>query len=383
MPWNEPGGSGGKDPWGSRNNESGPPDLDEVIRKLQKKLGGLFGGRGGGGGGSASFGASSLITLLIIVLVIWALSGIYIVDEKKRGVVTQLGAYKTITMPGMHWFPRFIDRVEIVDVSSVRSVELGYRQDESLMLTQDENIIDIKFTVQYHVSDPAKYLFNVRDPDATLRQSTESALREVVGKSKMDFVLTGGRVEVAARAQKLLQQILDKYQTGLQVIKLTMQDAQPPKQVQAAFADAVKAREDEERLKNEAQAYANDILPRARGKAARVAQEAQAYKQQVIAEAEGDASRFGAVLAEYETAPAIMRQRLYLDALESVLSRSSKVVVDTKSGNNLLYLPLDKLTKRNGVAEAAAAAQAAASGSKANSGGGSQVRENPRGREVR
>ena len=383
MSWNEPGGTGGKDPWGSRNNESGPPDLDEVIRKLQSKLGGLFGGRGGGGsGGGASFGPSSLVTVLIVILVVWAISGIYIVDEKKRGVVTQFGAFKTITMPGLHWYPRFIDRAELVDVSSVRSVELGYRQDESLMLTQDENIIDIKFTVQYHVSDPAKYLFNVRDPDATLRQSTESALREVVGKSKMDFVLTGGRVEVAARAQKLLQEILDKYETGLRVIKMTMQDAQAPKQVQAAFADAVKAREDEERLKNEAEAYANDVLPRARGKAARVIEESQAYKQQVIAEAEGDAARFNAVLTEYSKAPAVMRQRLYLNALESVLSNSSKVVVDSKAGNNLLYLPLDKLTKRNGVAEAAAAAQAA-KGSQGNSSNGSSFRQNPRGREVR
>ncbi len=342
MAWNEPGGSGGRDPWGGRNDQ-GPPDLDEVIRKLQGRLGRLFGGKGGGGSG-ASVGAGGLGLVLIIALLVWAASGIYIVDEGKRAVVLQFGAYQATTAPGPHWHPRFVQSVHIVDVENVRSMEVGYRADEALMLTQDENIIDIKFAVQYQVKEPRDYLFNVRDPDATLRQVVESAVREVVGKSKMDFVITGGRSEIVARARELVQGVLDEYKTGLMLINLTMQDAQAPEQVQHAFADAVKAREDEQRLKNEAEAYANDVLPKARGAAARVLEEAQAYKEQVVAEADGEAARFEKILGEYAKAPSVTRERLYLESLESVLQRSSKVMVDTQ-GSNLLYLPLDQVVR--------------------------------------
>ncbi len=346
MAWNEPGGSGGKDPWGGRNDEQGPPDLDEVIRKLQNKLGGLFGGGGGApSGGGMGFGGFGLI--LVIAFLVWLFSGIYIIEEGKRGVVLQFGAYKETTMPGPHWYPRFIESIEKVDVSGVRSIELGYRTDESLMLTQDENIVDVKFAVQYQVKDPKDYLFNVRDPDLTMREAMESAVREIVGKSEMDFVITGGRSEVVNRAQQLTQDILDQYKTGLVVTQLTMQDAQAPQQVQGAFADAVKAREDEQRLKNEAEAYSNDVLPKARGRAARLIEEANAYKEQVIAEAEGETSRFLSVLEEYRKAPQVTRKRLYLDTLESVLHKSSKVVVDIQGSNNLLYLPLDKLMQRS------------------------------------
>ncbi len=347
MAWNEPGNSGGRDPWGNRNNEQGPPDLDEVVRKLQAKFGGLFGRRGGGGDGQG--GGSNFATAVLIIVaaaVIWALSGIYIVDEGKRGVVLQFGAYKETTQPGPHWFPRFIQRVETVDINMVRSIELGHRADEALMLTQDENIIDVKFTVQYQVKDARDYLFNVRDPDQTLREATESAVREVVGQSEMDFVITGGRSEVVDRTKQLVQEILDRYRTGLVVTSLNMQDAQAPEQVQGAFADAVKAREDEQRLKNEAEAYSNDILPKARGNAARMIEEANAYKEKVIAEAEGESARFLNVLAQYEKAPAVTRKRMYLDAMESVLGRSSKLVIDTKGNNNLLYLPVDKLMQQ-------------------------------------
>jgi membrane protease subunit HflK len=346
MAWNEPGGSGGKDPWGGRNDEQGPPDLDEVVRKLQNKFGGVFGG-GGAGAGGGGMGAGGMGLILLLAFLVWFFSGIYIIEEGKRGVVLQFGAYKETTMPGPHWYPRFIQSVEKVDVSGVRSVELGSRADESLMLTQDENIVDVKFAVQYQVKDAQNYLFNVRDPDQTLREATESAVREIIGKSEMDFVITGGRSEVVNRAQTLIQEILDQYQTGLVVTQLTMQDAQAPQQVQGAFADAVKAREDEQRLKNEAEAYANDVLPKARGRAARLIEEANAYKEQVIAEAEGETSRFLSVLAEYEKAPKVTRERLYIDALESVLHKSSKVVVDTQGSNNLLYLPLDKLMQRS------------------------------------
>lgn len=346
MAWNEPGNSGGKDPWGGRNNEQGPPDLDEVVRKLQDKFGGLFGqGRGKGGGGAASAGSAGMVLLLALAL--WALSGIYIVDEGQRGVVLQFGSYKETTMPGLNWYPRFIQTVETVDISSVRSMELGRRADEALMLTQDENIIDVKFTVQYQVKDARDYLFNVRDPDQTLREATESAIREIIGQSEMDFVITSGRSDVVQRIRVLVQDILDRYRAGLIVVTLNMQDAQAPEQVQGAFADAVKAREDEQRLKNEAEAYANDVLPRARGAAARLIEEANAYRDQVTAAAEGETARFLSVLAQYEKAPAVTRKRLYLDSMEAVLGQSSKVLVDTKGGNNLLYLPLDKLMQRD------------------------------------
>lgn len=355
MAWNEPGGSGGKDPWGGRNDEQGPPDLDEVVRKLQKKLGGLFGGGGSNVPSSGGMGVGGIGMILVIAFLIWLFSGIYIIEEGKRGVVLQFGAYKDTTMPGPHWYPRFIQSVEKVDVSGVRSIELGYRADESLMLTQDENIVDVKFAVQYQVKDAQNYLFNVRDPDLTMREATESAVREIVGKSEMDFVITGGRSEVVNRAQQLTQDILDQYKTGLVVTQLTMQDAQAPQQVQGAFADAVKAREDEQRLKNEAEAYSNDVLPKARGRAARLIEEANAYKEQVIAEAEGETSRFLSVLEQYRKAPIVTRKRLYLDTIESVLHKSSKVVVDTKGSNNLLYLPLDKLMQRGSTSASAGA----------------------------
>lgn len=347
MAWNEPGNTGGRDPWGNRGGEQGPPDLDEVVRKLQDKFGGLFGRSGRGGGGSSPI---SVVLVAVIMLAIWALSGIYIVDEGRRGVVLQFGAYKETTMPGPHWFPRFIQSVEMVDIDTVRTIDLGRRADEALILTQDENIIDIKFTVQYQVKDARDYLFNVRDPDQTLREATESAVREIVGQNQMDFVITAGRSDVVEHTKQLVQEILDRYRTGLVVVNLNMQDAQAPEQVQGAFADAIKAREDEQRLKNEAEAYANDVLPKARGAAARMIEEANAYKEQVIAEAEGESNRFLNVLSEYEKAPSITRKRLYLESIESVMANSSKVMVDAKGANNLLYLPLDKLMQQQETA---------------------------------
>ena len=349
MAWNEPGGSGGKDPWGGRKDEQGPPDLDEVVKKLQDKLSGLFGGGGSGGSSkpsSGSIGTGGMMVIVALLAIVWGLSGLYTIHEGTRGVVMQFGSYKDTTMPGLHWYPRFVQSVERVNVDNVRSIELGIRGDESLMLTQDENIVDIKFAVQYQVKDARDYLFNVRDPDETLRQAMETSVREIVGKSEMDFVLTGGRAEVVARAQDLMQTILDQYKAGLVISSLNMQDAQAPQQVQGAFADAVKAREDEVRFKNEAEAYSNDVLPSARGQAARLLEEANAYKEQVIAEAEGETARFLSVLTQYKLAPNVTRKRLYIDTMESVLSSSSKVLVDTKGNNNLLYLPLDKLMQR-------------------------------------
>jgi membrane protease subunit HflK len=334
-----------------------------------------MGGRKSGGNGPDSAmpslsGGAGLIA--VILLLIWLGSGFYIVDASQRGVVLRFGKQVETTEPGPRWhFPYPIEAVEVVNLSQVRTVEVGYRENvknkilkESLMLTDDENIIDIQFAVQYFLGDPGAYLFNNRNPDENVRQAAETAIREVVGKSKMDFVLYEGREQVAAAATKLIQDILDRYKSGIVVSKLTMQNAQPPEQVQAAFDDAVKAGQDKERQKNEGQSYANDVVPRARGTAARLIQESEGYKQSVIANAEGDASRFKQVLVEYEKAPAVTRERMYIDMMQQVMGNISKVMVDQKNGNSMLYLPLDKLIEasRSGtaVSEAAPAAPAAA-----------------------
>ena len=371
MAWNEPGGSGkDKDPWGGGNggNNQGPPDLDEVVKKMQEKFGSLFGGgkSGGSGGGSSAggggFSSIGIGLILVVVAAAWGLMGFYTVDEGKRAVVLQFGKYQETTMPGLQWIAPLIQSYEMVDIENVRDARIGYRTEttggrraasveaESLMLTQDENIVDIHLAVQYKIKSASDYVFNVVDPDDTLRQATESALREIVGKRDMDFVLTEGRSEIAATIQNLTQEILDRYKTGLLVNKVNMQDAQPPEPVQAAFDDAVKAREDEERLKNEAEAYANDIIPRARGKAARAEEDSLAYKEQVIAEAKGETSRFLQILGEYKKAPEVTRKRLYIDAVESVMTNTSKVIVDVDGGNNLMYLPLDKLMQGGAAA---------------------------------
>ena len=351
MAWNEPGGGGSKDPWGNKGGkQDGPPDLDEVFKKLNEKVTSIFGGKGGksGGSGSAVGGSKGFGFIAAILLVLWGLSGIYIVDEGRQGVVLRVGAFDRITEPGPHWFPRFIEKVEMVEVDRVRSVNIGATSHESLMLTQDENIVDIQFEVQYKVSNAKDYVFNVRDPDTTLRQVTETAMREIVGKNKMDFVIKDGRVEVANGTKKLMQDILNSYDTGLIVTNVNMQNAQPPEQVQHAFNDAIKAREDKERLVNEAEAYSNDILPKARGKAARMKSESEAYRDEIIAKATGETQRFIKVLTEYKKAPAVTRERLYLETMESVLGSSNKVMVDVKKGNNLMYLPLDRLQSRQG-----------------------------------
>lgn len=370
MAWNQPGGNGGKDPWGGRGGQQGPPDLDEVLKKLQARLHRLFGsgktsgtGAGGGGGISLPGGSGKGILLLVIVaLVGWVIAGIYIVDPPEQGVVLRFGKYVRTTDPGPHWVPYFIESVEKVNVDIVREEEIGFRRTgtsvtsvprESLMLTEDENIIDIMFAVQYRVKDAAAYLFNVRDPDLVLRVATESAVREIVGRNSMDFVITEGRDVVAGEAEVLIQEILDRYGTGLHVSSVNMQNAQPPTEVQAAFADAVKAREDEQRFINQARAYAADILPKARGDASAIRERSMAYQARVIAAAEGETSRFLQVLAEYDKAPEITRERLYIEAVESVLANSSKVLMDVKGGNSLMYLPIDKLLSSQGSSTSA------------------------------
>ena len=357
--------------WGNKNS-GGPPDLEALLRKLNAKISGLLGGKGGPGkpGSGAPKGsfASGIGLIVIIIVLIWAGSGFYIVDASQRGVVLRFGKLIETTESGPHWHLPFpIEAVQIVNLSQVRTVEVGYRDNvknkmvkESLMLTDDENIIDIQFAVQYFLSDPAAYLFNNRMPEENVRQAAETAIREVVGKSKMDFVLYEGREQVAASATKLIQEILDRYKSGILISKLTMQNAQPPEQVQAAFDDAVKAGQDRERQKNEGQAYANDVIPRASGAAARLIQESQGYKQSVIANAEGDVSRFRQILVEYEKAPAVTRERMYLDMMQQVMSNISKVMVDQKNGNSLLYLPLDKLIETSRAASTETDVQPAA-----------------------
>ncbi len=335
MAWNEPGK--GQDPWKGGNGDQGPPDLDEVVRNLQRKLSGLF---GGGGGSMAGIGVIALI-----LAVGWLATGIYKVDEAESGVILQFGRYSETTSSGLRWhLPWPIERVEKVNVSQIRSFP-----SKTLMLTADENIVDIDLTVQYRAADAKSYLFNVRDPDQTLNDVSESAIREVVGKSGMDFVLGEGRAEIAQRTRALIQETLDQYGTGIEVTSVNVRDAQPPEQVQEAVEDAIKAREDKERLRLEAEAYANDILPRARGQAVRQIQDAEAFRERVEADALGEAARFLKLLEEYEKAPQVTRQRLYLDTIEAVLRNSSKVIVDVPDGSSLMYLPLDKLMEKGGV----------------------------------
>lgn len=384
MAWNEPGGSKDDDPWGNpkkddRGKEQGPPDLDEVVRDMRDKLSGIFGGKKGGGNGNGGgnntvqfptkgAGAGGVIGLVIFAMLAWIVyDSTYIIQPAERGVVQRFGKYVHTMEPGLNFYlPRPIGAVTRVDVDQSRNVEIGYRSgsntggrttrsanvgSEALMLTRDENIVEVQFAVQYRIKSAADYIFAVRDPDLTLREATESAVREIVGKSNMDFVLTEGRGEIVSRVQDLIQEIIDRYETGLQVTSVNMQDAQPPAQVQHAFDDAVKAREDEQRLINEAEAYFNDIIPRARGASARMVEEANGYREQVVAQADGESKRFEQILTEYEKAPEVTRQRLYLETIEQVMASASKVMVDVEGGNNMMYLPLDKMMMGGAAAQ--------------------------------
>ena len=359
--------------WGKRGNGSGggggPPDLDEIWRNVNRRLSELFGRKSGGDLGGTGNDAprkglpvSGVVLLVLVVLGIWLATGFYIVDEGRRGVVTRFGKYTETTQPGPRWHLPFpVEAVELVDFSQVKTIEIGYRNSpknkvdkEAVMLTDDENIIDIQFALQYNLKSAEAYAFNNRRPDQLVAFVAESAIREVVGKSKMDFALYEGREQIAKQSEQLMQQMLDRYGAGIFVQKVTLQSVQPPDKVQAAFDDAVKAWQDRERLKNEGQAYANDVVPRARGMASRLAEEANGYKTEVVQRAEGDASRFREVLAEYQKAPGVTRDRLYLDMMQSVLGNSSKIYIDQKGGSNLLNLPLGQLLQQGGAAAAVA-----------------------------
>jgi len=364
MAWNEPGNKGnGNDPWGGngggrRGNDQGPPDLDEVIRKLSKTVNGLLGGKGGGstggsgsgGGGSVSSGASigRLGGLVVLAAVVWAAMGFYTVDEAERAVVLRFGEIQDeVVLPGLRWNPPLIDRVEKVNISRVNT-----RSYASDMLTTDENIVTVAISVQFIVADPMDYVVMVRDPQLGLDQAVESAVRHVVGSTTMDRVLTQGRADVASEVRARAQSYMEAYSTGIMITQVNVENAQPPMAVQAAFDDVIRAREDEQRAQNQALAYANRVIPEARGEAQRIIEQANAYRDQVIARAEGEASRFEQLLTEYERAPEVTRERLYIDAIQEVLSNTSKVLVDVEGGNNMMFLPLDRMMQ--GVTESAA-----------------------------
>src|SRR6184192_2011485 len=357
------GRGGSRGPQGPGGGNQGPPDLDELWRNFNRRLSELFRRRGRGAGDepprppSARGIGGGAGALAALVIAVWLASGFYIVVEGTRGVVLTFGKFSQETQSGLRWrLPWPIQSHEIVNLSQVRTLEVGYRNNvrtkvlkESLMLTDDENIIDLQFAVQYLVKDAQAYIFNVRRPDESAMQIAETAMREVIGKNRMDAILYETQVDVANKSRDLMQAIHDRYNTGIQISAVTVQNAQPPEQVQAAFDDAVKAGQDRERQKNEGQAYANDVIPRSRGAASRLLQEAEGYKQRVIANAEGEASRFKQVLAEYNKAPGVTRERIYLDTLQQVLTSTNKIVMDFRGAGNLLYLPLDKLMQQSGT----------------------------------
>ncbi len=341
MAWNEPGG-GGKDPWGNRGDQ-GPPDLDEAFKKLQAQLSGIFGGgRGGDGGSGKGFNSGLFGALLVGALVLYGAFGLYQLDAQERGVVFRFGKVQDdIVMPGLHWNPPIIDRVEKVNVTRVNS-----HSHQALMLTEDENIVDVSLTVQWVVNNPVDYLVKVRNPRISLDHATESALRHVVGSSVMDQVITDGRAAIAAEVQDRLQAYLGDYGTGILISKVNIDQSAPPNQVRDAFNDVQKAKEDEQRTINDANAYAESIIPEARGEAQQQIEQASAYRDRVVARAQGEAQRFEKLLAEYRAAEEVTRDRLYIDAMETLLTNASKIMVDVEGGNNLMYLPLDRITQQ-------------------------------------
>ena len=341
MAWNEPNGN--KDPWGRKRDSNS--ELDDVLKSFSKFVNDLF---KSSGGSNNTPNKKNVGILGGIIVAIYFLSGVYIVNDGERGVVLQFGKFVSITGPGPHWVPRVIQKYEIVDISKIRSV-----QQRAVMLTEDENIVSVNFAIQYDIKDASNFIFNLRDPDETLRASGESAIREVLGKNKMDFVITEGRESIASSTKDLLQKVLDDYESGINVQSVNILEAQPPEQVQDAFADAIRAREDEQRYINEAVAYSNEIIPLARGEAKQILEEAKAYKVKLIKSAEGEALRFKQLFSEYEKSPVVTRERLYLESVESVLGNTTKVMIDLEGGNNLLYLPLDKILedKRNDEAK--------------------------------
>lgn len=348
MAWNEPGGNNNdQDPWGGgkRGNDQGPPDLDEALRKGLDKLNRLLGGGRSGGGGSQNRGSGSgygfLFAIVGIVIVAWlAFQSFYTVDERERAIVLRFGQYYQTEKPGLHFRIPWVDEVHRVQVTSVNSFNV-----RGEMLTEDENIVDVNLSVQYVVSDPKSYVLNIRDGGQALQYASDSALRHEVGSMAFQNVITEGRAELAVNVEKRLQGFLDDYHSGLRVLKVNVESTQPPQEVQDAFQDVQRAKEDEQRAQEEAETYRNKVVPEARGKAQRIVQDAQAYKQQVIDQATGDAARFDKVLSAYKQAPEVTRERLYLSAMEKIMGDSSKVMLNTHSNDNVIFLPLNRLSQ--------------------------------------
>lgn len=344
MAWNEPGGNN-QDPWGGRKKNDGPPDLDEALKKFQSKVHDIFGKKGGGdkdGGGSDSGGLkfSGPIAGIIgvIAIVVYLASGFYQLDAKEEAVILRLGKFHSIESSGLKWNPKFIDSVYIVNTTEERNyITKGF------MITEDISIVELPVTIQYNVNDVKKFVLNVRSPENSLKHATESAMRHVVGSTILDSVLSEGRELIRVEVEEKLQEYLDSYGTGIKIVNVNVQQGNPPKEVQAAFDDVVKAKEDRERLINEAERYANAVVPEAEGRAARIVEEANGYREQVVSKAEGEAERFNRLYTEYQKSPDVTRERLYIDAIETVMGNSSKVLVDVEGGNNMLFLPLDKI----------------------------------------
>ena len=365
MAWNEPG-NGGRDPWGNRQDD-GPPDLDEAFKKLQDNLGKMFGGGGQSSGGQRSGGNPVSKSLLGLALagaaIVYGMMGVYTLDEQERGVVLRLGtATDSILMPGLSWQPPLIDKVIIHNVSRVRS-----HPQQSEMLTEDENIVKVKLTVQYVIDDVKAFALNVKSPEQSLYQSTESAVRHVVGSTEMDRVLTEGRAIMGTEIKDRIQDYMNDYGTGIAVTQVNIDETAPPDAVREAFDEVIRAREDEVRVRNEANAYANKVIPEARGEAQRYLEEAEAYRRQVVAEARGESERFSKLLVEYQAAPEVTRERMYIDTLESVMSQSSKVMIDVEGGNNMMYLPLDRMVQRQNDASVGGQVNSAPIGASRNS----------------
>ena len=365
MAWNEPG-NGGRDPWGNRQDE-GPPDLDEAFKKLQNNLGKMFGGGGQSSGGQSSGGnpvSKSILWLAFLgAAAVYGMMGVYTLDEQERGVVLRLGtATEAILMPGLSWQPPLIDKVIIHNVSRVRS-----HPQQAEMLTEDENIVKVKLTVQYVIDDVKAFALNVKSPEQSLYQSTESAVRHVVGSTEMDRVLTEGRAIMGTEIKTRIEDYMNDYGTGIAVTQVNIDETAPPDAVREAFDEVIRAREDEVRVRNEANAYANKVIPEARGEAQRYLEEAEAYRRQVVAEARGESERFSKLLVEYQVAPEVTRERMYIDTLESVMSQSSKVMIDVEGGNNMMYLPLDRMVQRQNDASVDGQVNSAPTGAARNS----------------
>ena len=353
MAWNEPGNSGdnNKDPWGKKRNEQGPPDLDDIIKNVQKKVSGMFGGRGGGGGGrSSDSGFAGILGIVITLLVIWVVySSVYILNERQNGVVLRFGEFVATIQPGFNVrFPYPIETVEVVDVQTIQAFNVGQGTNEALMLTKDKNIVDIEYVVQFQVSDAKKFVLNTKDPVVSLEHASHTAVRELVGQNEMEYVQTQGRSAFSIKARERIQEILDRYQTGLIITSFEMQKAQAPRQVIPAYEEVNAAQQEKEAEINKAEAFANRIIPKAKGEADRIREQSEQYKETLVAKAGGDAKRFSQLLVQYEKAPRVTRERLYLETMQDIIARSKKIIIDVDKGNSLMYLPIDQFAPRQG-----------------------------------